>query len=222
MKKYIVALLAVFISGLTFAASNCPHLYPNNTPIEVPGTIELCSSFFVVRYDPAKKAAILASEVIQAKRVLVPRVDSFRPDERLSKNQRASNADYLKTGKDKGHLVPAGDAASPEQMRETFRLSNMTPQAPMLNRETWRELEYMVRGKVKRGGSDTWAVTGASYSDIVETIGKNKIPVPTGYYKIAYYVGGTKAFYAHNVNDAAVISTTVEDINHFTSLSLPN
>lgn len=221
MKKYIALMVAVFITGAV-NASDCPQLYPNNTPIEVPGTIELCSSFFVVRYDPVKKAAILASEVISAKRVSIPRVDSFRPDERLNKNQRASNADYLKTGKDKGHMVPAGDASTPAQMRETFRLSNMTPQAPMLNREAWRELEYMVRGKVMRSGKDTWAVTGASYSDVAVTIGKNKIPVPTGYYKIAYYVDGTKAFYAHNVGDAAIISTTVADINHFTSLYLPN
>lgn len=221
MKKYILAAV-LMITGSVGFASDCPQLYPNNTPIEVPGTVELCSSFFVVRYDPIKKAAILTSEIVSAKRVMVPRVDSFRPDERLSKAQRATNADYLKTGYDKGHMVPAGDANTPEQMRETFRLSNMTPQAPMLNREAWRELEYMVRGKVMRSQINTHVVTGAAYSDGVVTIGKNKIPVPTGYYKIAYYADGPKAFYTHNDDSAPIIGTTVADINQFTSLSLPN
>jgi endonuclease G len=218
MKKYIIA-LTLFAS--TAFASDCPQFYPNNTPIEVPGTIELCSDFFVVRYDPTKKAAVLASEIVSAKHISIERKDTFRPDERVEKGQRAELADYKKSGYDKGHLVPAGDAGSVEQMHSTFRLTNMTPQDPDLNRGAWRELEYTFRGKVMRGGVDVWVVTGASYADNSVTIGKNAIPVPTGYYKIGYFVGGTRAFYAHNSGPGVIIGSTVKDINLFTGLTLP-
>ena len=59
-------------------------------------------------------------------------------------------------------------------MRETFRLTNMTPQAPTLNREAWRELEYSTRGLAMRDKHEIKVLTGAVYSASPATIGKNK------------------------------------------------
>lgn len=218
MKK-LVAVLFLCASRAAFAA--CDDMYPNNKPIVIPGTVELCSSFFVVLYDPVKKAAILTSEVVRPDRRETARKDSFRVDERLPRNQQASLKDYLNSGYDKGHMVPAGDATGPDQMRETFRLTNMTPQSPVLNREAWRELEYSTRGLAMRENREIKVLTGAVYSASPATIGKNKIPVPQSYYKVAYTRNGTVAHYADNTDEALIKGTTVDNLTHLSGVELP-
>lgn len=218
--KIIASIAAVALSTSVFAGQ-CDHLWPNNTPIEVPGTVELCSSFFVVLYDPTKKAAILASEVIVPKTTEQERKDSFRTDERLPKNQQAALKDYRNSGYDKGHVVPAGDAIGPDQMRETFRLTNMTPQVPVLNREAWRELEYSTRGIAIHDQQNTKVLTGAVYAVDGKTTGKNKIPVPQAYYKIAYSKNGPVAHYADNNDSGIIKGTTVDDLSRYSGINLP-
>jgi endonuclease G len=217
--RYVIIFLLAAISAAQ--ASECSHVYPNNQPIVVSNTIELCSSFFGVRYDVTSKAVVVTSELLSPRRHQLKREDSFRPDERLKKPERATIADYTRSGYDKGHMVPAGDANNVDQMRETFRLSNITPQVPALNRGAWRELEYQIRGMVISAGVPVWVVTGAVYSEAPPVVGKNKIPVPSGYYKIVYLPAGTKAYYAHNTDNSNIVTTTVQDINHFATMTLP-
>lgn len=198
-------------------ASDCPQLYPNKTPITIPNTIELCSSFFVVLYNPYMKATILTSEVVSATPKRPVRVGGFVADSRLPEHQRATNADYKRSGYDKGHMVPAGDANTVSQMKETFKLTNATPQVPSLNREAWRNLEHNIREWVN-STSDTWVLTIAKYDAKPPTIGSNKIPVPHGYYKIVYAVNGPKSFYADNAANAKV--SEIPTINNGTLIGL--
>ena len=58
----------------------------------------------------------------------------------------ATNADYTRSGYDKGHMAPAADMKwSPEAMKESFYFSNMCPQHPQLNRRGWKNLEEKIR-----------------------------------------------------------------------------
>ena len=216
--KIITILLALAVS-VNALASECSHLYPDNKPIVIPGTVELCSSFFVVLYNPTMKAAILASEVISATASRPTRVGGFMADPRLAENQRATNSDYRRSGYDKGHVVPAADANTVKQIKETFRLSNTTPQVPSLNRESWRDMEHDIRERVA-GTVDTWVVTGALYDPNPHMIGANKIPVPSGYYKIAYLSSGTLSFYAANKAEARVQKMPVGEINAVARIGL--
>ena len=53
----------------------------------------------------------------------------FQEDENVPEKFRAKLLDYVKSGYDRGHMVPAGDAKfSQEAMDETFLLSNIAPQ----------------------------------------------------------------------------------------------
>lgn len=114
------------------------------------------------------------------------RGNDFRPDPEITTGS-ASLADYKKSGYDRGHLAPAADFSfSEEAMSESFYLSNMSPQAPGLNREIWQYLEGQVRTWAKKYGR-VYVVTGPVLekpADQYDSIGANKVSVPEYYYKV--------------------------------------
>ncbi|WP_302614064.1 DNA/RNA non-specific endonuclease [uncultured Bacteroides sp.] len=96
----------------------------------------------------------------------------------------ATNADYARSGYDKGHMAPAADMKwSAQAMKESFYFSNMCPQHPQLNRRSWKNLEEKVRD---------WAIADSAIIIICgpilpkqpKTIGKNKVAVPQRYFKV--------------------------------------
>lgn len=102
----------------------------------------------------------------------------------LVTGQIATNADYTRSGYDKGHMAPAADMKwSPEAMKESFYFSNMCPQHPQLNRRGWKNLEDKIRN---------WAIADSAIiiicGPIIEkqpkTIGKNKVVVPQQFFKV--------------------------------------
>ncbi|MGH1338170.1 MAG: DNA/RNA non-specific endonuclease [Aureispira sp.] len=75
---------------------------------------------------------------------------SFHDDPRAND---ASSSAYRHSGYDRGHMVPAHDMNFNEQaMRESFYMSNVTPQVPDFNRGIWKSLENRVRtwAKIER------------------------------------------------------------------------
>ena len=73
------------------------------------------------------------------------RGDNFIADP-LVKGAIATNADYARSGYDKGHMAPAADMKwSPDVMKESFYFSNMCPQHPQLNRRGMENLEEKIR-----------------------------------------------------------------------------
>ncbi len=91
--------------------------------------------------------------------------------------------DYTRSGYDRGHMAPAADMKWSEQaMEESFLLSNICPQTPELNRGRWKELEELIREWAER--DSTLLVTcGPIVSTKAKTIGKNKVKVPTRFFK---------------------------------------
>lgn len=71
----------------------------------------------------------------------------FSEDPRIPVLFRSTNADYFRSGYDRGHMVPAADAKrSQEAMNETFLLSNIAPQVGEgMNRDYWAHTEDFVR-----------------------------------------------------------------------------
>ena len=208
---FMLSMVALVLVLSNVAQAACDHLYPSGKPIEVPNTIELCSSFYVVRYDTTAKAAVLVSEVFDPTLDPIPRKNAFRHDARLPADSRAEIADYYKSGYDMGHMAPAGDAKTHEAMYDSFLLSNMTPQVPSLNRESWRLLEGSVR---KMCNSSMYVVTVALYPKPAKTIGYSHIPVPSRYYKVVYSSKSpVRVFTAENVENAKVVETTEDSLN---------
>ena len=205
MFKNIVVFFALFVSSTAFA-SQCDDKFPNGKEVKVPNTTVLCNTFYATVFDEAHNAAIFSTETFQPKTGKVERSNDFHGDSRI-KNSPVP-ADYNNTGYDRGHLTPAADASTDEQMSDTFLMTNMTPQEPTVNRNVWRLLEVKVRD-----GSYRYVITGAVYSYPAKTVGKHAVPVPVSYYKLVYTADGkVQAYESENKPNAPVVDSTLEAV----------
>jgi endonuclease G len=97
--------------------------------------------------------------------------------------------DYRKCGYDRGHMVPNYAIATrygDEMRRKTFRMSNIAPQTPALNRGVWREVEHRIADLWTRRYGEIWVVVGAiSPEHNRQTLpGGSMIDVPERYYQV--------------------------------------
>ena len=104
----------------------------------------------------------------------------------------ASSDDYTNTGYDRGHLVPSADRVTSQPENDaTFRLSNVAPQSPRLNRVLWNNLEATLRRLTQR--FDTlWIVTGSELKPGLPRIGRNGVGVPEYFFKAILAQEGDK------------------------------
>lgn len=132
------------------------------------------------KYEQSKWVAYNLKEVELQKNF--KRSDRFKADKKV-RSATATNADYRKSGYDKGHLAPAADMTWNETaMQESFYFSNISPQLPQFNRGIWKELEEHVRGWAKQYDS-VYVVTGPIFKNPTKTIGENNVTVPTHFFK---------------------------------------
>nr|AFK88980.1 endonuclease [Acetobacter pasteurianus] len=108
----------------------------------------------------------------------------FAPDPRVKFS--AGLADYHGSFFDRGHMAPSGDQPTPDDQAETFYLSNIVPQTASLNEGIWSRIESRVRGLAEKEG-ELYVVTGPAYHlRPVQTIGPDRVPVPSSTWKAVY------------------------------------
>lgn len=111
---------------------------------------------------------------------------------------RSTNADYKKSGYDRGHMAAAGNHQSHQHhCNETFHLTNMAPQVGVgFNRHIWNSLEKYTRSLLKTS-PNVYVCTGPLYLPRkeadgkryikYEVIGPNSVSVPTHFFKIIVF-----------------------------------
>jgi endonuclease G len=90
-------------------------------------------------------------------------------------------------GFDRGHLAPSADFRwSQKALSESYFYSNMTPQAPGFNRESWAEVEDLMRRIMANNPKTYYIVTGPILDKNLPKVekGTNKLPIPAFHYKI--------------------------------------
>ncbi|HEY9018105.1 DNA/RNA non-specific endonuclease [Thiomicrospira sp.] len=96
--------------------------------------------------------------------------------------------DYTESGYDRGHLAPNHVIASrygQEAQIETFLMTNITPQAPNLNRRAWQRLEEIAANHFADRYAPFTVVTGPIFDDKPKHLpGYKLIAIPKGFYKI--------------------------------------
>jgi endonuclease G len=178
----------------------------------------LDKQYFVVCYDATHKIPAWVGYALTREDAVTKatgRQGSFRPDAALPRGDRAENADYSKSGYDKGHMAPANDfTRSVEAMRATFILTNAVPQKHGVNGGKWAQLEGAVHNLASERGT-VWIFSGPVFagSGPVTTIGPDDVAVPTHTFKVVLLVhaSGEKEMFAFVMPNIDKPTGTISD-----------
>ncbi len=89
---------------------------------------------------------------------------NFQVDVRTS--SRVTSADFSGSGYDRGHLAPNYAIAinyGPAAQADTFLLSNIFPQDPVLNRGLWSRLEQRIARRYASRYEEVWVLAGTTF-----------------------------------------------------------
>ncbi|WJF91866.1 DNA/RNA non-specific endonuclease [Paraburkholderia bonniea] len=232
MKKWLVCLLLA-LAGHAVAAPSCTEFTPNGqwpvltNPKMVPGTRLLCYSDFAVLHSgithgPLWSAEHLSRAHIEAAKDMV-RTNRFFEDARLPESERATLADYRRSGFDRGHMSPAGNRWNAEAMAQSFSLANVVPQNHLHNQQLWSRLETAVRKLALKDG-EVYVLTGPMFvGEQLQTIGANGVFVPTQLFKLIYVPSRQLAFgvVSDNAATRSYQIKTVHELEAASNLRFP-
>ncbi|BFN32263.1 DNA/RNA non-specific endonuclease [Vibrio harveyi] len=183
MKNIILVSLVTLLSFPTLAETCGQHLDKG-----MPSTNSdqfLCRDGYAVGYNYDTKNADWVAYHITAESVNITnkRSNSFKEDTEMPDYARSTLADYKGSGYDRGHLAPSATMDfTRESMKQSFLMSNMSPQLPGFNRVGWRVLEEHVRDLANEY-NELYVVTGPIYQGNEGTIG-NGLVIPSAFYKV--------------------------------------
>jgi endonuclease G len=147
-----------------------------------------------------------------------PRLNDFRPDVTLPAGwYQVPSYAFSGSGFDRGHNTPSADRTSSLSANSsTFLMTNMIPQAPNNNQQTWASLEDSLR-RLVNGGSEVYIIMGnygvggtGSYG-YVTTVDNGRVTVPAFIWKVAVVM-------QNGINDSARVNANTRVI----SILVPN
>jgi len=113
-----------------------------------------------------------------------------------------------------------------QAMNESFYYSNISPQLASFNRGIWKKLEIQIRKWTIKFDS-LYIVTGPICTNYTQTIGENKVVVPTYFYKaIVVYSDSVKQgigfLFPHKKCDGKIYdyAVNIDSIEQITNLDL--
>lgn len=146
------------------------------------------------------------------------RQDDFRPDNALPTGWFAVQANsYSGSGFDRGHNTPSADRTSSiEANSSTFLMTNIIPQAPFHNQQTWNNMEDSLRRLITAGNElyivmGNYGAGGTGSNGFATTISGGKITVPASIWKIAVVI-------PNGNNDSSRVTTSTRII----AVDIPN
>ncbi|PQJ45329.1 DNA/RNA endonuclease G [Vibrio campbellii] len=183
MKNIILVSLVTLLS-LPALAETCGQHLDKGMPSTNSDQF-LCRDGYAVGYNYDTKNADWVAYHITAESVNITnkRSNTFKEDSEMPDYARSTLADYKGSGYDRGHLAPSATMDfSQESMKQSFLMSNMSPQLPGFHRVGWRVLEEHVRDLANEY-NELYVVTGPIYQGNEGTIG-NGVVIPSAFYKV--------------------------------------
>ena len=206
-------------------STGLPKLEAGDVVIEHPGHMLVYDE----QHEQAKWVAHIATpDLITGN---LARIDTFLPDPLVSSGS-AVTADYWFSGYDRGHLVPSADMRwNLKALEATYLYSNISPQLPELNRESWADLEDWVRRYVNYSKRRLFVVTGPVLRDGLPTMKnegrQNEVSIPERFFKVIADLDGPNpkaiAFLQPNAkNEYPTVSyaVAVDSVERITGLDL--
>jgi endonuclease G len=142
MRRFLYSVAIVLLS-LLFVSS------AQNTNEVVLKHTNYTSTFSISKKYPVMVEWWVTKAIVNCPKPL-KRKDNFKPDPLLPEHTNLSQ-DYVSSGYDRGHMMPAADNLCQTQLvqDESFYFSNMAAQTPQLNRGDWKSLETFTRDEAK-------------------------------------------------------------------------
>jgi endonuclease G len=103
---------------------------------------------------------------------------------------RVATGDYTNSGFDRGHMCPSEDRdLSTTDNQATFKMTNIVPQAPVCNQQTWKYLEEYSRTLINSGKelyiySGIMGTGGTGSNGSANMIASGKVTVPAYVWKV--------------------------------------
>jgi endonuclease G len=138
MKKFLYS-IAVILLSLLFVSSS-----------QIQDQVVLKHTNYTSLFSKSKKYPVMVEWWVTKAMVSCPtplkRKDNFKPDPLLPEHTNIAK-DYVGSGYDRGHMMPAADNLCQTQLiqDESFYFSNMSAQTHRLNAGDWKSLETFTR-----------------------------------------------------------------------------
>ena len=141
-----------------------------------------------------------------------PRQNDFRADPALPRGwYQVTPASYTGSGFDKGHNCPSADRTKTlDDNSATFLMTNMMPQAPRNNQQTWAHLEDYCRTFLSSGNElyiicGSYGKGGTGANGYATTLDQGRVTVPARCWKVVVIL-------PTGTDDAARVSTSTRII----------
>lgn len=213
--------------SFTTTADNS-HMLLGNPSSAVPSMLSennylMTKTQYDLSYNSSKRTANWVSWHLNSTYIgNAPRQNDFRADFSLPASwYRVGSTEYSGSGFDRGHLCPSADRTlTVVDNSATFFMTNMMPQSPINNQQTWAHLEEYSRYLVSQGnelyiiaGPHGQGGTGSKgYANLVN----NQVVVPSHVWKIIVVLPDGNSDLSRittNTRVIAVIMPNTQDVN---------
>lgn len=180
--KFIAVVFLLQLRSISALSQEFDYLPKGKNDIEIEVYREFTISYSEKHEQPYWVAYELTADELKIQR---SRKDYFKSDTNIS-TKSASLSDYSGSGYDRGHLCRASYCKrSTESYKESFLMSNISPQLPKFNRAggNWYRLEEMEVNIANREGK-IYSVSGSIFNDNLGHIGNNQVTIPGYFYKV--------------------------------------
>ena len=109
----------------------------------------------------------------------------FSRDKSVISSPNSSAYDH--SGYDRGHMAPNFALASrfgAEMQKQTFLMTNISPQKPALNQGVWRNVEHRIANYWTARWGEIWVVVGCIPGDDNLTIRDSGIDIPKAFFQV--------------------------------------
>jgi endonuclease G len=130
---------------------------------------------------------------------------------------------YSGSGFDRGHNCPSADRTSSVNANSaTFLMTNMIPQAPNNNEQTWANLEDYIREQVVQGNEayiimGSYGTGGTGSKGALSTVDGGHVNVPSNVWKIAVIIPAGNGDVNRITSSTRVIAVNTPNINTINS-----
>jgi len=154
----------------------------------------------------------------------VARQDDFRADNTLPVSwYHVQNTSYSGSGFDRGHNCPSADRTSTVAANSaTFLMTNMIPQAPNNNEQTWANMESYIRTLVTAGNEvyiimGSYGTGGTGSSGTVNSVDNGHVNVPSNVWKVVVVLSNGSGDLSRVTTSTRVIAVNTPNINTINS-----